>query len=820
MITALISGQAARVVFIHGTDVSYIEAEEPTDRISICKNDISYVLGNANDIEETTVTQHEEAYPILQRKFSFDRALRMIDIIFSNDLDEELKDEATACLETHLNMPDVKLEIERFAYSVENPNVNPTLVDKLVRGRSELVTEFLNNLSDLQVHIISTKQALEDTFTQLKLPEYEKECFYSHAVSIGVFSDLVVARGNEATVESVVFDAYTKLNHLPNGRQIIQDWTRGFLSRRVKRSIKELQSEAEMLQKEEANQQFGELKNSHEWYESAQKQIRAITEKLHDSDLANARRYATDLIRFQTSTSGSEFAAKSLSNIAMEARKRGFHSVELEWAKQAAELAPEDGIALGVLGDTYLRLYRLDQAKEKFEAASRSGEFDFGKVGIARVLRAAGYLDDALAEFVSLKENLTKSHKEAPYVWLGHMGVLKDMSQLEKAVTIGGEAAKLFTDNVLVQCGYASCLVEIGEIHKGIDVYEDAIRADRQSVKPYTGKANALSQLGEFDRAIQVYNSTIDQFPEDVSAYVGLANTYVRKGEIETAIELFETAKRKFINDPFVQCGLAEAYRFKGDLSGALEQYDAVISEWRLNNFARNGKANILKLMGNFETALQAYDENIRDFPYDIVCLHGRADLLKSLGRYDEAIKAYNIIIERRAEDRRAQISKAAILLDQEKLTEAEKCLPEEGVQTQEHWVALNIQGMIALKANQFSKAREIFKFGLSSPFYRERRTFLSTLSLVDIAEQKFEAVVERLSYPKSAIESLLVSHSLYKLNKVNEAQSYLNAVNDNEIPIIHSIRDAMIKNGEAVSDLENLDDIFDLEFSALLRAA
>src|SRR5712671_8247752 len=78
---ALVSGVAARVVFIDGEAVSYIEADQPETRIPVTRDAIPYLLLDAHDVQRLKATTEDEAFRCLLQKFNEDRGLRMLQVI-------------------------------------------------------------------------------------------------------------------------------------------------------------------------------------------------------------------------------------------------------------------------------------------------------------------------------------------------------------------------------------------------------------------------------------------------------------------------------------------------------------------------------------------------------------------------------------------------------------------------------------------------------------------------------------------------------------------------------------------------------------------
>jgi hypothetical protein len=118
---ALVSGVAARAVFIDGEAVSHIEADHPETRIPTTRGAIPYLLLDAHDVQCLKVTNEAEAFRCLLRKFNEDRGLRMLQVILDSSEDSELRQEAASLLSEIFDDPEVKEIISNWAFSIPFP---------------------------------------------------------------------------------------------------------------------------------------------------------------------------------------------------------------------------------------------------------------------------------------------------------------------------------------------------------------------------------------------------------------------------------------------------------------------------------------------------------------------------------------------------------------------------------------------------------------------------------------------------------------------------------------------------------------------------
>lgn len=780
MIEALVSGQAARVVYIQGADVDYIDADAPQISKKIPRSEIQHVFYGASDVESVKVKRREDVYDLLLKKYSFDRGLRLVDLILSEDQDSHLKDEAAGALEDIAGMQPVFVTIKNFLFSTANQRLPLNEADTAVVENFPTLKKLFEDLSVAQVHILLFQDALSKAFANNAVTEDDRRAFYSAAVNSGVFRQLVEARRDGQKINSAVLEGYIALKDFPGARSIIQDWTRSFLEKRTKRQLREIEAEQEVYEDDKYVATTALDRTRHELFMAAQAQQRAIITKLKLGDLIAARRFSHQLVSSQLANGGAEYAAKSLSSLASEARKLGQHSIELEWALNATELAPDDGYAYGVVADTYLQLYRLAEAEAAFRRAIEKGEDEFGIVGLARTLRASGRLEDALKAFDEARLRY-KDGRRPQYAWSGYCETLRDLGRFEEALSSYEQANKLFEHEAGIRCGKASVLVDLGRLHEAVEVYKATIDDFRDEPVPYCGLAECFKKMGDFDKALAQYEITIAKFPNVSVAICGRADVLRAMGEFSRALECYRDAMNSFPFEPSAFSGYAETYRDMGDFDNAIRAYQTAIERFPLEARTRSAYANVLKSFRQYEMALQAYDRNVKDFPQHIVNRTGRASMLKQLGHYGEAVAAYRAILQDNPQYAYAVNGLAAALVALGQYSEAENLLNRSAPQTETDWVAYHIGGMILLARAQYEDAAKHFEFGLNNvPFFRQRAVFRQALALARMKQLRYHQAAQALGESGEPIEQLMLVHCYCKLNEMVRARMLLQAVNDN----------------------------------------
>lgn len=826
MMQALISGQAARVVFIEGTSIWYINADDPNEKNEISRSALSNIFGTATDVERIDVKEPKDAFGPLLEKYNLDRGVQMLDIALNQGFEVELREEAAELFTELIESNSAKKMINKYVFA--SYNTDNLSVDEEFEGvfsDNKIFIDYVSELSAHQVHILALEEALSKSFQANGIETELAEEFRARSIEAGVFADLVRAKSNGEAINSAIMNIYIALSDIQNSRQIIVGWTKPFIEKRTKRNLKDLERKIVQYQDAAYKPQSIDERSGFEKFLAVKAQQEAIVLRIKEGDNKSARRFADQLLSSQLINSGSEYAAKSLSKLAVEARDLGAQSLELEWAKCAVEIAPNDGYAIGILADTYLSLFRLKDAEVAFTRARNCGEEEFGSVGLARTLRMSGRCEEALVSFDDLRANPSICDVNLHYVWLGYIGTLMDVWRFSEAYTASEEAVKLFPNVESIRCIHALAQARIGDLDGSLDAYNAIISEGMGAVGTLNGKAIVLGKLGKFPDALSVYKGTMRKYPADASSAVGYASMLAECGEIEESIAAFKVAMVKFPYNPAPYCGYAEILRDDGRIPEALEVYTDAVGKFKLDIHARNGHANLLKVSNRFKGALKAYDENVRDFPFDLICLSGRADLLRRLGKFEDAINAYDGIIEKYPTYLSAIISKAAVLVAEKRFAEAKALLPEEDPATEDEWIGLHVRGMIAMGEADFDKAIQILQFGLeSTPFYRKRRYFKTALAAAYMRKNNFTESKNLLSNPKEPYEHILLVHSLGALGEISEAKSVLNAMNDNFPDFAAPLKVALSDKFELTSSSghASYDEqwIFDRESELIIQAA
>ena len=756
----LVSGAAGRAVFVEGENLFYVDADSLDRVMSAQISDLPNLLGDASDTLELQGGTKEDGLSLLNELWSKDRALRMLETALDPSEAIETVSLAIESLEAFLSDDDVEEHVTNFAYAWPM-SATPEIVRlSTILNEYPNVKRLVSSVANQQDVICRVRHGWENMSMSLFESPSDKPRAELKAVKDGLFRELVFATADDSKTDRAVFRCYVALARVKGYRNIVAAWIKNIgihPGQKVGNDIiLDLHPETDFA---ESLHEI-DVREAGDIYEQVKGRKRGIVNRLVRGDLNHARKFASELVEYQVSHGGSQFAAKSLCAIAQEAKKLGYASLQLEWVTTATKVAPSDAWAHGQAGDAYFEFYRFADAQTSYQQASVFGDEQYGLVGSGRLLRATGRLDDALEVFKSARDSFP-THRNAHRAWAGIASTLRDMGRLDEALEMYSTAIEKFPQEEVVWCGRAAVLKELGRLDEAETSYQEVARLFPESTYAIAGIAETFKDVGDFKMALKTYESAVGKFPANAIIHCGRADVLRKMGRLSEALCAYEDTIQKFDHEPSAYGGRAETLRDLGQLPSALEAYDKAIHRFEHEAYLRNGRANMLKMAGELENSLQAYDKNVRDFPYNYISLSGRALLLKELGKNDDSLRAFDALIEQRPDYEVATYGKAALLVILHRYEEASDLLPTRQPRTRHEWVAHHIRGMILLRQRRFEEAIDHFQFGISNnPFYRSQKYYENAMAAAQIAQEDFEAALAHARRGQNASAKILEFHS------------------------------------------------------------
>lgn len=816
---ALVSGVAARVVFISGSQVSYIDADRPNERYNSTRAELPHLLADAHDVELLSATTEKQAFGLLLTKWNSDRALRMLQIALDSDEELASRHEAARYFTALVSAPEVQSAVENAAFSIAFPESATS--ENLEVSLTDSGLLLLEKLRSHQQEIEAVRRAWDALPNSIFSGNRCKAELT--AITTGAFRALAEGLKEETLIAKAVSNCYFKLKSQANYRDIVHQWTVGFADKQVRRKAKKHAVLRDLLE-EDSEFQVPSWPESpvHQKYQNVSRQKAGVIEQLEKGNDGRARLFVEQLIAHQLQSGAPIYASKSLCALAQEARRLGNSTLQLEWVVWATKIVPEDGWAHGQAADAYFAMSRFNEAYVEYEAAARFGMGRRGETGQAKVLAATGHLDDAL----TICRTAIAKYADDPEVHSSraqYAEILRGMWRLEDALDAYEQAIDLHPDQTFLRCGRAAVLTDMSRFTDALKAYDGIISHFPNDLVALCGRANVLKELGELNAALDAYDDVIAGFQNEPIPAFGRADVLRSMGLLDDALHAYRLAKARFPFEPTAYSGIGEVLRELENIDAALDAYEEAKERFPHDCRIRNGYANMLRHGGRFKEALSEYDRIVRDFRYDIASLSGRANMLKALGSYDSALQAYDEVLAHRPDHTYSRYAKAAIYVAQGHFDKALGLLPEHAPRTYSDWVAFHIEGMIHLRKGDYATALEIFTQGAhQTPFFNTRRYFNTALAATKLRLGLYQEALEHVQHINTALSHVLMMHSYAALGEIVAAKQEFEAVNDNALPPLVALRDEIAAHFQISGRVpaQNATWLLDQESQVLLQAA
>ena len=256
------------------------------------------------------------------------------------------------------------------------------------------------------------------------------------------------------------------------------------------------------------------------------------TRKKHDAKLV-----VEELIRYQSEFGGERFIAKTLCNLAKQAKDLGMIDLQLEWARTSTEICPDDAWSLIQYADALKVNNHLKSALETYEKAFPLAK-DYenrivAQTGRAEVLKAQGRLQEALEGY----DSVIREHPEDVVAKNGRAEILKSQGRLQDALDGYDFVIREHPEDVIAKNGRADVLKSMGRLQDALDGYDSVIREHPEDVVAKNGRAEVLKSQGRLQDALNAYEEIIQNHPESVVAKNGLASVLLKMEKLEQALQ-------------------------------------------------------------------------------------------------------------------------------------------------------------------------------------------------------------------------------------------------------------------------------------------
>jgi len=199
------------------------------------------------------------------------------------------------------------------------------------------------------------------------------------------------------------------------------------------------------------------------------------------------------------------------------------------------------------------------------------------------------------------------------------------------------------------------------------------------------------------------------------------------------------------------------------------------------DEFIAVGKARVLKREGAFEAALSAFDELSKRFPFNRWVKWALGDVLRKMGHREAALEKMESILSTWPEYTPAQRSKASLLIEAGRLSEASTVLDEHESLFND-WSAAVLRAAISRARGRWNDALITLTDSLSEArLPRERRYIRCAIAALDLQQGRPEAAAMVAESKIGEITKVIHFHALAASGKHQKAKDMYDQISQRE---------------------------------------
>ncbi|MFN2452945.1 MAG: hypothetical protein ABR577_01860 [Pyrinomonadaceae bacterium] len=497
---AVISGQAGKALLLNGNSLTSFDVDDPATLVPGQQADLRFLFGEAGDLRILENTNLADVTRELRRARDCDDALDLTLISFDPELPAEIRREAIEELEELLADEYVIEHLEYVLYGRPLPasaDITGAL-NHCGEAHAANAQAMLRSLRDRQAGIREVSTAWDAIPSDIFGGYEERAEFQRVAVREGLFCALVTAREAQTTAAfflTAVLNASVKA--LRNHRQVLQQWIAPFRQSNGIREINRKTDERALIESP-IREQRGRRRSIDRdaVLQKVKSQKALITDTMQRLDLARVGKLVDELVNYQLENGEAIHAAKSLCDLAFEAKTLGLYSLQLELAKRSTDVKPDDAWSWAQYGDALLKMQRPGEALKAYEQAEAFGADTVAKNRRAEVLKSLGRLNESLAAY----DAVIASYPEDVVARTARSCVLAALHRYDEALE-GLPHEKPITRGEWI--GYhirGMILLRMGKADEAVQIFEHGVKNDPLPFsKEYSRTALTVALLRQRD---------------------------------------------------------------------------------------------------------------------------------------------------------------------------------------------------------------------------------------------------------------------------------------------------------------------------------
>lgn len=768
---AIVSGEAG-LALVHGAPPTMLSIDclEP----KVAKDGASRLFDGARDICEQVFAGIDEVIAELKTAWAADRVGKLFLLLTDPHEPEGGLREYAECIEELLAAYPASLERARDIFFATALN-DAALFDRStvaatdceqtlrllieVRGVQPVLHDILDAYDRIAVSLFSEPAQKARALTKLK--------------SDGAVRELVELK---AVGKNLDFIKLRLLNQFASEKGAISQWF-AMMQPGLKRVRIKNDSQYTAADWDEADEAV--YKSDHLAFEVVQREQAKIIEALKDRDIARAKSLAEELVLLQRTNSTQEQIAKTLSKLAINAKRQDVPELQTVWAEWSERENPADPKAVGHLVDALIQTNRFTDASEAIERVRAVGGFAYAANSTARILRLQGYPDQARDHYLAVLRDFDGT-EEGMYAAYGAADTLRDLGDLEGALSEFETLTQTYTTEASFWIGRASVLMDLGRFDQAFTAFGRGQRG-KQAAFAKTGKAAALKLAGRLSEAMALFDEVLEDFPNSQAALCGRAEIFRLGGQYDRAIEAFELARDR---SPFVVApllGLAGCYAAQSKYKEGFQLLLEARSNFPHEIALSVALARLLRNAGNNLEALKVIDEVLGFQPNNSIAIAIRADLLNRMGQRAAAIESLDHILLSRPHNNSALLMKATILIEARDWVAAERLVAIDNPKSIADWRRYLLFAQLVWLRDGIGPARKMFSRGERCPFARQRGLLKSAWAVAELKAQRPKAALKVVETEPAHIANVVAFHVYAAAHRPGKARLALEAIRQQE---------------------------------------
>ncbi|MEC8296706.1 MAG: tetratricopeptide repeat protein [Pseudomonadota bacterium] len=665
---ALISGSSGKAAYINGINATLLDVSGNSE-IRIATREAHSIFSNFSD----TIKINQPNVKDVRKRLVIENSKSNSLLLFITLLDDDIEFEKRLPLASFL---EDEIENSEYIYTYIRDIMCTRPIPHPISqcGFQGRVGSLLNALVEAQPTIKMLSSALTESFSKWGVGENSRKLLEGTVTNSGLFWKIISKTAKNSDLSKLQFELINKSKYLRINDCVhfIDELKNKFalhIDNKQTRKPKDLDfsklKDVDANFENNLNKQYSvsNTKKTHTIYESVKKQIEAIDDLLWKENYSLARSRASELVAEQVDRNEKSFAALSLCSLSELAKRLNQFDLQLEWALQSTEMAPEDYRTYGHVADAYLNLGMFEEAHQFFTKCLE-GQGDnrlYGFNGLARIEKNRHRFDEAIRLCdLAIEEGATDviPHNLKAEIY-------RDQARLDEAEELYRKICKNFPDAPVAHCGLAATLADKRDFDASIAEYKNALyyfrnRQDQKIIN--SGLGFLLARLGDFKKAHKYIDTSIRHAQlHDIDIQITKIKALKIEGKLKNALTLALRIKNKRPQFPQLIAEIMSIYCELSQPEQALQVYHESASNISKDTSVKLSLIKTFKLLRNEKEALVIANEILEKEPKHILALLEKAHIFKVGGRLSDALRQYQKVLDINRFNKRAIFGKLTI---------------------------------------------------------------------------------------------------------------------------------------------------------------